>query len=658
MWQWIKIFFPLLFTCIFSHNSYAAVKVETKGLPLEVSCLYKKTPLEDSISNDSSWVELSGKISRNLGENTYKCSLKNLSDKPLSIFLVSNLSYTGKQKLFLNSTDNIIEPYLPYKYLTGRFAFRIPLKPNQNATIYNEYTFHSGLSSRLGFLNEELFNKYFYLTAGTGITFLSAALILILIIFQAVLTVRMKSVKYYLVYMLSSIYISAYLSGQINIFYDLTGLVKHHFHFLVVTHLASISILIFSADFLNVEKLYPKISKIFKILININIAKLALLPFLHNVKAFNLLSDIMFILEILLITAISICIYKKKKEIFIGLFTLSWFFFAGGLISMILTKRLGYEDTQLPDILFLSGIVLEFYMVASAIFYKSADNRRAYAKKLKRHNKDLLEAVEKEKKIFRENEGRFLDEAKFSALGRLTGSLAHEFNNPLAIISASNSLLTRHVETISGKISELELKNIEKCTNTMDKSINRMSGTIKNLLEFTGSNSKNNSKANLKDILDEAAAFNRGYIERNSISLICDHIENVTYRGRASQEVFHLVNSIITNAAESLSGEYVSDGKEQNSDKEDKWIKISTGTGINNSFQIKIQNNGNLISEDILELIWEPFFSTKPLHQNQGLGLYTAKRIASSIGGSLEYTSKNGTCEFIVTIPKEFIKFN
>ena len=67
---------------------------------------------------------------------------------------------------------------------------------------------------------------------------------------------------------------------------------------------------------------------------------------------------------------------------------------------------------------------------------------------------------------------------------------------------------------------------------------------------------------------------------------------------------------------------------------------------------VEIEDTGSGIPEAIRSRIFEPFFSTKPIHQGSGLGLIIAKEVVERLGGAIEFTSRPGSgTTFRIRVP-------
>ena len=111
-------------------------------------------------------------------------------------------------------------------------------------------------------------------------------------------------------------------------------------------------------------------------------------------------------------------------------------------------------------------------------------------------------------------------------------------------------------------------------------------------------------------------------------------------------DILRIIINVLRNARSAVQDQFLIDPTSQGE------INISTENS-NNSIQIFIRDNGIGISNDIVEKIFLPFFTTRPTGKSVGLGLSISHQIASAYGGNLDYVPvEKGAC-FMVSIPLE-----
>ncbi len=216
---------------------------------------------------------------------------------------------------------------------------------------------------------------------------------------------------------------------------------------------------------------------------------------------------------------------------------------------------------------------------------------------------------------------------KLAAIGELASGVAHEINQPLNHINITNQLLT--------KILSREKVDKNACLeelNVIRENVDRAVGIIRNLREFSGRGSIDNSRFDVTEAIGNAVKMFESQLETNDISLQADTPEQVVFalgsKGRLSQ----VMVNIISNARDALNS--LNNGRK-------KSIAIDVEERDSNVV-ILINDNGPGIPKKIIKNIFNPFFTTKAPGEGTGLGLSISYKIIQGFGGSLEVESKKG----------------
>ncbi len=224
---------------------------------------------------------------------------------------------------------------------------------------------------------------------------------------------------------------------------------------------------------------------------------------------------------------------------------------------------------------------------------------------------------------------------KLASIGRLAAGVAHEINNPLAIINEKAGLikdLFTYVETYSadarilGLIDSI-LTSVERC------------GTItKRLLGFARHMEVTIESISVEKILEEVLGFLQKEAEYRNITVNLDVPAGIpefqSDRGKLQQIFLNIVN----NAFSAMD----TGGK----------LDIEVRQVDNHDIATRITDNGCGMSEEDLGKIYEPFFSTKTKTGGTGLGLSITYGLVQELGGKIQVTSKKGVgTTFTVSMP-------
>ena len=242
-----------------------------------------------------------------------------------------------------------------------------------------------------------------------------------------------------------------------------------------------------------------------------------------------------------------------------------------------------------------------------------------------------------------ENQDKLAKQSKLASMGEMIGNIAHQWRQPLSIIStiATGIEVKKRFDTIDDIDLDKEMESIMKQVNYLSHTIDDFKNFIKGDKEFL--------PISIEQLLEGTIALIEASLKNNHIHLITDINHDIKIEGNKNELEQALIN-IINNSKDVL----------KESSKEDKYIFISAKKIDDDILEIKILDNGGGIDENIIGRIFEPYFTTKHQSVGTGLGLSMAEKILRErYNASLEannenftYKDKNylGAC-FTITFP-------
>jgi len=245
----------------------------------------------------------------------------------------------------------------------------------------------------------------------------------------------------------------------------------------------------------------------------------------------------------------------------------------------------------------------------------------------------IREADEKRESMMAEIEHT----SKLASIGRLAAGIAHEINNPLAIISAKTGLITDLLELsenfkYKNKI-EAEIQGTANAVERCKVITHRLLGFARRMDITLESISINSLMKEVLSFLDQEALYRGIHIDLDlaeSIPII------ESDRGQLQQIFLNLINNAIDAIGK--------DGK----------VIIKTSKRDDDTVQVDVIDNGKGIPQDIISHIFDPFFTTKDTGEKRGtgLGLFITYGIIKKLGGHISVRSTVGTgTTFTVILP-------
>ena len=199
---------------------------------------------------------------------------------------------------------------------------------------------------------------------------------------------------------------------------------------------------------------------------------------------------------------------------------------------------------------------------------------------------------------------------KLAAMGEMLENIAHQWRQPLSVIETASSSIEMYKE-----MDILNDKFLDEMVGTISTSAQHLSHTIEDFRDFFKPD-KQQTVFNIKDSMQKTFNLLKLQLKAKNITVV-QEIKEIQIKG-FERELLQVLLNIINNAKDAL----------ENVDKE-RYIFIEIYEENNNAV-IKIKDNAGGIQKEIIERIFEPYFTTK--HQSQGTGiglLYMSQEIIS-----------------------------
>lgn len=237
------------------------------------------------------------------------------------------------------------------------------------------------------------------------------------------------------------------------------------------------------------------------------------------------------------------------------------------------------------------------------------------------HEKRMQSAIEDEKE-------KMIQASKLATLGEMAAGIAHEINNPLSIIAGARVALGKSISD-PGLLRKLEM---------IEKSTDRIFRIVMGLKKFGRSSiGINKSVFSFQDLVEDCFHLLSSKAQQFHVKLV--HEPKVDFELYADEiQVEQTIVNLVSNAIDA------------NSNKEGSWVRV-LAENDGDCLRIIVQDSGRGIREEIVEKLFNPFFTTKPPGKGTGLGLSIAKGIAKDHGGDLTYEVLDGHTAFVLRIP-------
>jgi two-component system, NtrC family, sensor kinase len=234
---------------------------------------------------------------------------------------------------------------------------------------------------------------------------------------------------------------------------------------------------------------------------------------------------------------------------------------------------------------------------------------------------------------------QLMQASKLASIGELAAGVAHEINNPLAVILTESQVI-RDLSEEATLDSEFQ-DQLALSLSQVDSQVQRCSHITQNLLRFSRRIAAAPQSANVNSILKEALGLLEKRANSAGVQIFLELQENLQSIKADPFELEQVFLNLITNAIDAHEG------------RPSGSIHITTGLNkARNQVVASVSDTGSGIPEKDLERVFDPFFTTKPVGKGTGLGLSISYTIIKHMGGSISVRSEVGKgTQFIIVLP-------
>lgn len=229
--------------------------------------------------------------------------------------------------------------------------------------------------------------------------------------------------------------------------------------------------------------------------------------------------------------------------------------------------------------------------------------------------------------------------ARLTSLGELAAKLAHEINQPLAVINmaAENALL--EMESEDG-----DPDYVEERLNAIVGQIERLRELIEHIRSFSRRYRNDNEFFDVCDVVEAAVQLMESQLELAGIDLNVTMPDDPLWARGLGIHMQQAVVNLISNARDAI--------EEHDETDPDNLRRIDLSIEpAEDHVSVHVTDSGGGIPDDVKDSIFEPFFTTKAPGKGTGIGLSVVQTIISGLNGQLKVENTNSGCCFTITLP-------
>jgi two-component system NtrC family sensor kinase len=248
----------------------------------------------------------------------------------------------------------------------------------------------------------------------------------------------------------------------------------------------------------------------------------------------------------------------------------------------------------------------------------------------------IFRHLEKADRGVSELNAQLIQTDKMAALGKMAAGIAHEVNNPLAVIGEKAGWMRDLLSEEEFKDSE-NFEEYEKSIDKIEEHVERARKITHSMLGFARRMEERLDDVDINTVLNQTTELLESHARTNNIEIKMDLESNLPVIASDQSQLQQVFLNLISNAIDAI--------------EKDGWIEIKTRQE-DSQIVISIKDNGPGIPEEYRKKVFDPFFTTKKTGKGTGLGLSVSFGIIEKLGGIITLASeKSEGTVFQVKLP-------
>jgi len=306
--------------------------------------------------------------------------------------------------------------------------------------------------------------------------------------------------------------------------------------------------------------------------------------------------------------------------------------------------ELNHQNGSKIPIIFLSTTVSDDQqnLVSSFAFITNIEQRKKTEEELKRTseilaatNLNLEQKINDEVVKSREKDQLLFQQSRYAQMGEMLSMIAHQWRQPL------NAISTAAIEiSLSDTLGDYDPAKTKELTGFIESQTQNMSSIINDFMDFFRPE-KEKESFYLNRVFDTISKMSSAQISLKNIRLI-NNIESDIQLISFQKELEQVLINLISNSKDAY----------EFSPSEDQEI-IFSANETDDYIELIVEDKGGGVNQEVLDRIFDPYFTTKEQGKGTGIGLFMSKNIVEkNLGGKIAAKNTMDGLQIILTLPK------
>ena len=303
-------------------------------------------------------------------------------------------------------------------------------------------------------------------------------------------------------------------------------------------------------------------------------------------------------------------------------------------------EKIAYQN-KVRTTFFISGLV--FLLLIAILLFRSSIQQKKAKRKIENAYSEL-----------KSTQAQLIQSEKMASLGELTAGIAHEIQNPLNFINNFSEVNNELIEEMNNEndINEIKVIGIDIKQNNEKIAFHgkRADGIVKGMLQHSQKSTGQKEPTDINKLADEylRLAYHglRAKNKEFNAEIKTDFDSSIGNINVIPQDIGRVLLNLYNNAF------YAVKEKKRTTDGSYQPTVFVSTRKTNNRVTVSVSDNGNGVPQNIVDKIFQPFFTTKPTGEGTGLGLSLSYDIIKAHGGEIKVETKEGLGSiFIIELP-------